>query len=133
MKTIFSLSAFLFTAILFSQNSSAIKGSVTDKAMNNEPMLFANIELKDSDINYQTNFHGNFEILDISPGSHTLIISYAGYQTEELTVVVQKNSIFQIETALAPKQINFDDVFGMDAVSKQEAVFPTDMEKSSKK
>ena len=45
MKTIFSLSAFLFTAILFSQNSSAIKGSVTDKAMNNEPMLFANIEL----------------------------------------------------------------------------------------
>ncbi len=133
MKNILFASALLFTSLLFSQSQGVIKGSVTDAAMNDEPMLFANIEVKGSETSYQTNFHGNFEIADLAPGSHTLVISYAGYQTEEVAVVVEKNSVSQIETVLAPMEINFDDVSGMDTASKQETAFPSETEKSPRK
>ncbi|MFS4492972.1 carboxypeptidase-like regulatory domain-containing protein [Maribacter sp. 2308TA10-17] len=130
MKNIIFASALLFTSLLFSQSQCVIKGSVTDAAMNNEPMLFANIEVKGSETSYQTNFHGNFEIDDLAPGSHTLTISYAGYQTEEVTIVVSENSVSQIETVLAPMQINFDNVSGLDTASKQETAFPSGAEKT---
>lgn len=129
MKNILFIGAFLFTALLFSQSQSVIKGSVRDNAMNNEPMLLANIELKGSDTNYQTNFHGNFEISDIDPGAHTLVISYAGYETEVITVVVEENKMSQIETVLYPMQVNFEDVEGMDTASEGGKALPINTEK----
>ena len=130
MKNILFASALLFTSLLFSQSQGVIKGSVADAAMNNEPMLFANIEVEGSNTAYQTNFHGNFEIVDLDPGSHTLVISYAGYQTEVVTIVVAENSVAQIETVLSPMQISFDNVAGLDTASKQETAFPSSAEKS---
>jgi len=120
MKNVFLIATFLFSAMVFSQNQSGIKGNVTDLAMNNEPMLFANIQLKGSEKSYQTNFHGNFEISDAQPGSHTLVISYAGYETQELTVVIEENKISKIATGIKPMQISFDDVVGMDTASDTE-------------
>jgi len=121
MKNLVFLCAFLFTGLLFSQNNGVIKGSVTDAAMINEPMLFANIQVKGSDTSYQTNFHGNFEIANINPGSHTLVISYAGYQTKEIDIVVNNNSIATIETVLSPLQISFDAIEGLDTAKKIDA------------
>ena len=118
MKNLFFLSVLLFTSLLFSQKNSSIKGSVRDAAIKNEPMLFANIQLKGSDASYQTNFHGNYEITNIASGSHTLIISYAGYQTQEIDIVVHENETSKIETVLAPLQISFDAIEGMDTAKK---------------
>lgn len=129
MKNILFIGALLFSTLLFSQSQSVIKGSVRDNAMNNEPMLLANIELKGSDTSYQSNFHGNFEISDIDPGTHIVVISYAGYETEEIIVVVEENKMSQIETVLYPMQVSFEDVEGMDTASKQEKAFPFNTEK----
>jgi hypothetical protein len=120
MKHIFLVCTFLFTTMLFSQHQGSIKGTVTDQAMNNEPLLFANIQLKGSEFSYQTNFHGNFEISDIEAGEYTLVISYAGYDTAELVIIVAENKVSKIETDLEPMQISFDDVLGMDPDSKEE-------------
>lgn len=133
MKTIFFICLFLLTTLLFSQHESSIEGTVTDEAMNSEPLLFATIQLKGSNISYQTNFHGNFEISDIKPGSYTLLISYAGYETEEVIVAVAENTITKIDTPLAPIQISFDDVKGMGTVLKEVASLTTSVEKSPKK
>lgn len=120
MKNILFACTFLFSAMLLSQNQGGIKGTVTDKAMNSEPLLFANVQLKGSGTGYQTNFHGNFEISDIEAGKYTLMISYAGYDTEELNIVVEENKVSKIETDLSPIQISFDNVMGMDTASKEE-------------
>lgn len=122
MKNIFLVSAFLFSAILFSQNQGSIRGTITDKAMNSEALLFATIQLKGSDASYQTNFHGNFEISEIKAGEHTVVISYAGYNTKELEIVVEENKISRIETDLSPIEISFDNVIGMDIASKAESL-----------
>jgi hypothetical protein len=121
----------MMTALMFSQQSGAITGTVTDQAMFSEPLLFANVQLKGSDIDYQTNFHGNFEILEVKPGTYTVVISYAGYQTEEISVIVASNTVSQLETSLAPMQINFDDVEGMDSASEEETTTPSMTDKSS--
>ncbi|MEP3208243.1 MAG: carboxypeptidase-like regulatory domain-containing protein [Maribacter sp.] len=133
MKNILFVFTFLFSAMLFSQNLGSIHGTVTDQALSNEPMLFANVQLKGSNTSYQTNFHGNFEISNVKPGEHTLVISYPGYDTEELAVVVQENNVSKIETDLSPIQISFDNVVGMDTVSKEESRIPSDTEESSKR
>ncbi len=101
-------------ATLFSQETGSIRGTVTDKAMNNEPMLFANVQVKGLETNFQTNFHGNFEITNVAPGKHTLIISYAGYSTKEVLVNVAENEISELQTTLARMQVSFDDVAGLD-------------------
>ena len=131
MKNFLFIGVLLFTSLLFSQNEGGIKGSVTDKAMNNEPMLFANIQLKGSETNYQTNFNGNFEIENLTPGAHTLIISYAGYESKEITIEIKDNSVSYIQTNLSPMQVNFDDVVGMDTASKQESSISLQIENSS--
>jgi len=121
MKNIFAFFLFLFTAVAFSQNQGAIRGTVADSAMNNEPMLFANVELKGSDMSYQTNFRGNFEISELTPGKHMLVISYAGYETQEIEVVVKGNEITEVYTEVSPMQITFDNVEGLDAVLKEDS------------
>ncbi len=132
MKNILFIPIFLFTAVLFSQSQGTIKGNVIDQAMNSEPMLFANVQLKGYETSYQTNFHGNFEISDVAPGTYTLVISYAGYETEELAVVVEENEISKIETELSPIQISFDNVVGMDTASKEVMITPSNTEESTK-
>jgi hypothetical protein len=124
MKNIFFVFTILFSATLLSQNLGGIKGKVTDKAMNNEPMLFANVQLKGFDTYYETNFHGNFEISEIEAGEYTLVISYAGYESQELNIVVSENKISQVKTNLSPIQISFDDVEGLDTASKEEINLP---------
>jgi len=132
MKNILLIGPLLFTAILFSQTQGAIKGTVTDQAMNSEPLLFANVQLKGSKTSYQTNFHGNFEISDVDAGEYTLVISYAGYDTEEFPIVVKENKIATIETDLSPIQISFHDLVGIDTASKKETMIPSDKEESPK-
>lgn len=120
MKNILIIGALLFTTVLLSQGSGVIKGTVTDKAMNNEPLLFANVQLKGSDTSNQTNFHGNFEISNIESGAYTLIISYAGYETEEVDMIVIENETTTIKTSLALMEVDFDEVLGMNTISKKE-------------
>lgn len=120
MKNIFVVLAFLFSAMLFSQHQGSIKGTVTDDAMNNDPLLFANVQLKGSHTSYQTNFHGNYEISDVASGTHTLVVRYAGYETQEIQVVVKDAETTLVHTDLAPIQISFDNVVGMDAALKED-------------
>jgi len=120
VKSVLTFCFLLFTAIVFSQNQGAIRGTIADSAMNNEPMLFANVQLKGSDTSYQTNFHGNFEISDLKPGTHTLVVSYAGYQTQEIEVLVKNNEITEVYSEVSPMRINLDNVEGMDAVLKED-------------
>ena len=118
MKNILFIGALLFASIVFSQNQSGIKGSITDKAMSNEPLLMANIQVKGDDTVTQTNFHGNYEISNLEPGSYTILVSYLGYESQEIPVLIEENSTTVINTQLSPIQISFGDVAGMDSALK---------------
>lgn len=130
MKNILFIGLFLFSAGLFSQNLGGIKGTVSDKIMNNEPLLMANVQLKGQESIAQTNFNGNFEISELSAGTYTLIISYLGYETLEIPVTIDDSVVTNIAADLRPLQFDLQDVVGMDTASSNELNLNSNLEKS---
>lgn len=91
MKTKFVLIvlSFFFVQIVFAQ-----KGEVTGKLIDVEfqdPVAFANILVKGSTTGTTTDFDGIYN-LSLDEGTYTLVFSYLGYKTVEITDVVIKAS-----------------------------------------
>lgn len=84
----------------FGQDKGGIWGHVSDSELDDEPLLFAQVELKGSSRSIQTNFHGNFELNNLEPGDHTLVIQYLGYENIEIPVVVDKDQITRLEFSM---------------------------------
>ncbi|WP_282160003.1 carboxypeptidase-like regulatory domain-containing protein [Ulvibacterium marinum] len=97
---------FLFSAILLAQETSSISGRVLDNELSGEPMLFADVMLKNTEWKTQTNFHGNFEIDDVDPGNYILVISFLGYDTLEIPIEAKPNGVLQIQRGLSSKTID---------------------------
>ena len=120
----------LFTALLFSQEQGSVIGTILDKEMNNEPMLFAHVQIKNTPISIQTNFHGNFEITGIDPGNYTLLVSYLGYETLEIPISIEENKITQVISELESKKISLQDIAHMQRESEEPVYIATNSEKS---
>lgn len=87
MRTfIFSLFA-LTTFIGFSQKAT-IKGTVTDKDMNNETLPFANVLIKGTKTGTTTDDKGNYT-LSVDSGNLEVEFSFLGYETVVVPVVIK--------------------------------------------
>lgn len=106
MKNFFIAIALVFSTFVVAQNSGNIKGKVSDNEMNGEPLLFANISLKNTTFKTESNFHGNFEINDVAPGKYTMKIAYLGYRTIEFPVIVEADKITFLEKGLNAITLN---------------------------
>lgn len=131
MKKILLIASLLFITSLSSQNQGAISGTIIDKEMNNEPLLFADVSLKSIGKRVRTNFHGNFELTNIDAGNYVLVISYLGYETLEIPVTVKKNIVTQIHDGLVAKNISLDDMTSITLTSKEETTLNTGVAKFS--
>ncbi len=107
--------ALFSTMALFSQKEGAIQGKIMDLEMGNEPLLFAEVDLKDLGHSTRTNFNGNFEILDVAPGTYVLEVRFAGYETLEIPVEVKEGQTARVASGLKAKTISLVD---MDVDSK---------------
>ena len=76
------LSIFILIFSTFYAQSKII-GKVIDEEFN-ETMPFANVLVKGTNIGVTTDFDGNYSI-NINPGTYTLVFSFVGYRTKELT------------------------------------------------
>ncbi|WP_425235348.1 carboxypeptidase-like regulatory domain-containing protein [Ulvibacterium sp.] len=106
IKKVILIIPFLFSAILLAQETSAISGKILDNDLNGEPMLFADVMLKNTNWKTQTNFHGNFEIDGVDPGNYVLVISFLGYNTLEIPIEAKPNGALQIQRGLSSKTID---------------------------
>ncbi len=114
MKILFLIASFLFSLVLHSQSHGSVSGTITDLEMNGEPLLYANIELKDTQWNAQTNLNGNFEISGIAPGKYTLAIGFPGYETLEIPIDVKENKVVEIRKELYAKSIDVGSLLDAD-------------------
>ena len=92
--------ALVLSQLVSGQTTGSIHGRITDVSLEGEPLLFANISLKDTPIVEQTNFHGNFEINNVEVGTYILQVSYLGYEPKEIKIRVKPNEMLIIEEAL---------------------------------
>lgn len=100
MRLAFTVCCLMITFLATAQYAGSIKGTVTDAGMNQEPILFAHVQIKNSRNAIETNFHGNYEFSTVAPGDYTLIISYLGYETAEVPIVVAENGVTKVNTSL---------------------------------
>ncbi len=101
------IASMLLTSVLsFAQEGASITGRITDGELNNEPLHFANISLKNTAKTAHSNFHGNFELKDIEPGIYTLLISYPGYSSVEIRLSLKDNETYRLEELLFANTID---------------------------
>tara|TARA_R110002012_G_scaffold263456_2_gene446364 strand:+ start:1559 stop:1903 length:345 start_codon:yes stop_codon:yes gene_type:complete len=90
---------------VFSQENASISGNLSDENFDREPLLFATVKLKNTSKVTQTNFHGNFEFSDLPPGTYTLVYSFLGYDTKEVSIDLKNNDIVRVSHQLSQKNI----------------------------
>lgn len=78
------LFALFFIQIGFSQTT-GVTGTINDGEFN-DVLPFANIVVKDTQNGTTTDFEGQYT-LELEPGTYTLVYSFVGYQTKEVTGV----------------------------------------------
>jgi TonB-dependent receptor len=114
---------FLFIALFIctisiAQNKGTISGVLTDKEMNNEPLPFANILIKGTNISANTDIEGKYS-LSVNPGNYTAIFSFVGYETVEKPVTVKANETITMNQVLSSGGYTLKDVVVKSTASKE--------------
>ena len=112
------LTLLFFSFILssfFSQ--SKIIGKVIDEEFN-ETMPFANVLVKGTNKGVTTDFDGNYSV-NIQAGTYTLIFSFVGYKTKELTdIIIKENDVKEINVNLSSASVGLEEVVVSVSVQK---------------
>tara|TARA_B110000902_G_scaffold257445_1_gene325620 strand:+ start:4070 stop:6907 length:2838 start_codon:yes stop_codon:yes gene_type:complete len=107
IKSIGTFLILLSSIIGYSQ--SKIIGKVSDEDFN-ETMPFANVLVKGTNKGVTTDFDGNYTII-VSPGKYTLIFSFVGYKTKEITdVEVLENDAKEVNVSLSSSSVGLEEV-----------------------
>lgn len=100
--------------------SGSIAGQLSDKEAS-EPIPFANVLIKGTTIGTTTDMDGNFYINGLEEGNYTLVFSFVGYQTLELSnVTVTAGESIEIDATLAPSAAALSEVI-INTVARQDS------------
>ncbi len=110
MKYLLWLLTMLFCSGLYAQEPGILSGTIKDQEVFDEGLVFARVRLKDTDLSTQTNFRGNFELKNIAPGTYTLEVSYAGYETLEIPVLIRAGESTEITHFMSAKMLSMEDL-----------------------
>ena len=95
MKKVISIFVFLIAATAFSQQVD-IKGQVLDSEFNNEPLAFAQVNVKGLDMGTVSDENGEY-ILALTPGFYTLEVEFIGYETQLISEIEVKSEELSLD------------------------------------
>ncbi|UAB81743.1 outer membrane beta-barrel protein [Marixanthomonas sp. SCSIO 43207] len=108
MKNIFLLLSIFLTQLAFSQTGT-ITGTINDGEYN-DVLPFANVVIKGSQTGTTSDFEGKYT-LNVKPGTYTVVFSFVGYQTKEITdIVVVEDQSTVIDATLNASAGQLDEV-----------------------
>lgn len=91
-----------------SPKNGKIEGVVLDNEVNNEPMAFATITVKNTDFETTSALDGSFSF-NLKPGNYILEVQFLGYETIELhDVAVVAGNTLSIKQKLKALKLNTD-------------------------
>jgi len=95
MRTVI-ITAVIFVYSIFSSTAQSIlKGRVLDTFSEN-PIENASIQIDNSNLIVKTNADGVFNIKNVGDGSHMLLITFNGFQSQHLPFAIFKNQIYDL-------------------------------------
>lgn len=98
-----------FCVTAFAQNKGTVSGTITDKDLNNEPLAFASVAFKGTSIGATTDMEGKYTI-SAEEGTYTLVISFVGYETQEVSVTIEANEDVVVDRTLGSGSVKLEDV-----------------------
>ncbi|MBU2525699.1 MAG: TonB-dependent receptor [Bacteroidetes bacterium] len=99
MKNTFLYLFILVGFATFAQNAT-LKGQLTDKDADNQPLPFANVQIKGTTTGTTTDLDGLFSF-ELAPGTYTIVFSFIGYETIEVPdIQLKAGEIVTINQAL---------------------------------
>lgn len=121
MKKILFITLFAFIQILSAQNPGTIKGLLTDKENNNEPLPFASVQIKGTTIGTETDFDGNFVII-VPAGNQIVVFSYLGYKIVEKTVLIKEGETLTVNQIMTAEEgVALDEIKIVAETNKEKA------------
>lgn len=118
MKLKFLLIAFFAFTAVFAQKTATIKGTVTDREMNNETLPFASVAVKGTTIGATTDETGAYT-LTVPAGTHTLVFNFMGYETAEASVTVAAGETKIQDQVLKSTSVTLQDVIIEKTVNRE--------------
>ncbi|WP_438988756.1 carboxypeptidase-like regulatory domain-containing protein [Polaribacter sp.] len=110
MKKILFIALVALSQVLTAQNKGTLKGLLTDKETNNEPLPFANVVIKGTTIGATTDFDGNYSI-KVPAGTHVVQFSFLGYKTIEKTFTIKADETIVINQLMSASEgVSLDEI-----------------------
>lgn len=109
MKKLFFLAVLgLFVQTSFGQTGT-LAGTINDGEFN-DVLSFANVIVKGTTTGTTSDFEGDYS-LELEAGNYTIVYSFVGYQTQEITdVVIKAGETTTVSVTLNPSAANLDEV-----------------------
>ncbi|WP_456867850.1 TonB-dependent receptor domain-containing protein [Galbibacter sp. BG1] len=119
----------IFSQFAFSQQG-VVKGKVMDGEFN-DVLPFANIAIKGESKGTTTDFEGAYS-LDVNAGTYTIVFSFIGYTSQEITdVVVEAGKTVEVNVTLQPSSAVLDEVVVTTTVRKNTEASVLNLQKNS--
>ena len=119
MKKFLFITFLALSQFLVAQSKGTLKGVLTDKEANNEPLPFANILIKGTVIGTTTDFDGNY-VLNVPAGKHTVVFSFLGYKTVEKPIVIVTGESVTLNQVLSAEEgVSLEEVVIKSSTSKE--------------
>src|ERR1041385_2253006 len=99
MKNLTAVFFFLLHFYCSAQNTSCIKGVVTDQATA-EVIPFCTVIVLETKAACLTDLDGNYKFEKLAPGNYTLVFKYTGYSNDTIRLKLNKDQIYFQNAAL---------------------------------
>jgi outer membrane receptor protein involved in Fe transport len=110
MKKILFITFLALSQFVVAQDKGTLRGLLTDKETNNEPLPFATVSIKGTSIGGTTDFDGNY-IIKVPAGNHIVLFSFLGYKTIEKSFSIKGDEIITINQILSAEEgVSLDEI-----------------------
>ena len=121
MKKILFITFLALSQFVIAQDKGTLKGLLTDKETNNEPLPFANVQIKGTSIGTTTDFDGNY-ILNVEEGNHIVVFSFLGYKSIEKAFSIKAGQTVTLNQIMSAEEgVALDAVVIKASTSKETA------------
>lgn len=110
VRKVMLLAAFLLGSISvgYAQNAQIV-GTVVDSTTA-EPLPGVNVGIQSLGLGSATGTNGAFEINDVPAGTHTIVASFVGFDSQEKTIEVEPGETLEVNFRLLPRTFMGDEV-----------------------
>jgi hypothetical protein len=119
-KVLFLL--FITITTLVSAQTGSIRGFVYDK-QTGEPMMLTNVMLENTMIGTTTDVNGYFVLSKVKVGNYNVKVTSLGYETEIISIKVEKNKVHALKIDLSPAATELDaiEIRGVQEIARTES------------